>query len=452
MLAKIKVMAVVLFIALLLPLTAFVGSAAPAVDSFPDLSNAEAVYFYHMESGRTMGSKNETEKLPAGTSLRILTGLIFCERFENQLTTPVEITEDMIRGAKGYYGHGMAEGDVFTVEQLLYLSLCGGCNDAYYALAYLIGSGDVSAFVRLMNDRAKEIGATNTTATDPSGILDSSFTTAADLLLIARENVENALYMRISGCQAYDLNGTRRIENRNALISSAQERGRYYNSKCRGLTAGSTVLGGWTIVTMSQKDNDRYLCIVLGGKEGQDERIEKYGYSIINRMIDWGYSNYRYLEVLNPDTEIGSVPVRSTDVADEAKLYVRDALSFYLPADAVVGENVRFSIRLIHEELDAPVKAGTHVGYVAVIYEGEVLGTAMLYTAEDIDRSGFIGGLMNVKRLTESRAACAGLIFFCVAMLAWGIGEYLMKRARRHKWDRYFSEKIDASETFLKKK
>jgi hypothetical protein len=59
---------------------------------------------------------------------------------------------------------------------------------------------------------------------------------------------------------------------------------------------------------------------------------------------------------------------------------------------------------------------------------------------------------MNVKRLTESRAASAGLIFFCVAMLAWVVGEYLIKRARRHKWDRYFSEKIDASETFLKKK
>ena len=452
MLERVKIAAVVLLIALLLPLTAFVGSAAPAVESFPDLSGANAVYFYHLESGRAMGSKNETEKLPAGTSLRILSGLIFCERLENQLSGTVEITDDMIRGAKGYYGYGMEAGDFFRIEQLLYLSLCGGYNDAYYALAYIIGAGDISAFVQMMNDRARELGAVNTTATDPSGILDSSFTTAADLLLIAQKTVENTLYMQISGCPAYDLNGERRIENRNALISSAQEAGRYYNSKCRGLTAGNTTLGGWTVVTMSEKENDRYLCIVLGGKVGQDERAEKFGYSIINRMIDWGYTNYRYLEVLTPETEVCKIPVRATDVADGAQLCVKESLSFYLPSDAVVGENVRFSIRLIHEELDAPVKAGTHVGYIAVIYDEEVLGTAMLYTAEDIGRSGFIGGLMNVKRLTESRAACAGLIFFCVAMLAWGIGEYLIKRARRHKWDRYFSEKIDASETFLTKK
>ena len=445
-----KIAVVILLAALLLPMIVLTGYAENRVDPFPDLSGANAVSFYHLESGSMMGAKNETEKLPAGTSLRILSGLLFCEKFEHQLSGVVEITDEMIRGAKGYYGYGMAAGDIFTVEQLLYLALCGGYNDAYYALAYLVGDGDVSAFVRLMNDRAKALGATNTTATDPSGILDSSFTSTADLLLIAKENVQNTLYMQISGSPAYDLNGLRRIENRNALVSSAQEGGRYYNSKCRGLTAGNTTLGGWTIVSMSQRENDRYLCVVLGGKVGQDERAEKYGYTIVNRMIDWGYSNYRYLEVITPETEICTIPVRATDVADGVRVSVAESVSFYLPADAVVGDTVRFSVRLIHEELDAPVRAGTHIGYVAVIYKDEVLGTAMLYTAEDVERSGFIGGLMRVKRLTESRAACAGLICFCVLMLAWVIGEYLIKRARRHKWDRYFSEKIDASETFIK--
>ncbi len=449
--AKNRIWAVILLVALLLMLTVFGVSAENASDPFPDLSGANAVAFYHLESGRMMGAKNETEKLPAGTSLRILSGLLFCERFENQLSTTVMITDEMIEGAKGYYGYGMKAEDWFTVEQLLYLSLCGGYNDAYYALAYLSGEGDVSAFVRLMNSRAGELGAINTTASDPSGILDTSFTSASDLLLIAQENVQNTLYMKISGSPAYDLSGNRRIENRNALISSAQEAGRYYNSKCRGLTAGNTSLGGWTIVSMSEKENDRYLCVVLGGKVGQDERAQKYGYTIVNRMVDWGYSNYRYLEVLTPESEICTVPVKSTDVTDSVRIGVGKSLSFYLPSDAVVGENVHFSVRLIHEELDAPVKAGTHVGYVAVIYGDEVLGTELLYTMEDVERSGFIGGLMRVKRLTESRAACAGLICFCVLMLAWWLGEYLIRRARRHKWDRYFSEKIDASETFLNK-
>lgn len=448
---KIRVLAVALMIALLLSMTVFCGAAENAPEPFPDLSGADAVAFYHLESGLMMGSKNVSEKLPAGTSLRILSGLLFCERFENQLSTAVNITDEMIEDAKGYYGYGMEAGDWFTVEQLLYLSLCGGYNDAYYALAYLIGEGDVSAFVRMMNARATELGAANTTVTDPSGILDTSITTAEDLLLIAQENVRNALYMKISGCPAYDLNGSRRIENRNALISSAQEAGRYYNSKCRGLTAGNTTLGGWTIVSMSEKENDRYLSVVLGGKVGQDERVQKYGYTIVNRMIDWGYSNYSYLEVLTPESQICTVPVKSTDVTDVVRIGVGESLSFYLPADAVVGENVRFSVRLIHEELDAPVKAGTHVGYVAVIYGNEVLGTAMLYTLEDVERSGFIGGLMRVKRLTESRVASAGLICFGVLMLAWWLGEYLIRRAKRRKWDRYFSEKIDASETFLKK-
>ena len=89
------------------------------------------------------------------------------------------------------------------------------------------------------------------------------------------------------------------------------------------------------------------------------------------------------------------------------------------------------------------------MGYVAIIYQGEIMGTVPIYTAEEAVRSEFVGGLMRIKKLTESRAARAGLIFFAVTLTAWILTEYIIKRVRRHRWDRYFSEKIDTSETFL---
>ena len=169
-------------------------------------------------------------------------------------------------------------------------------------------------------------------------------------------------------------------------------------------------------------------------------------------MIRWGYDNYRYIEVLTPETVICTMPVTVSDLADELEIRPQTSLSFYLPADAEVGVDVRFNVRLTCETLEAPVEEGTHVGYVAVIYRGEILGTAPIYTAEAVQRSGFVSGLARIKSLTEKRAVCAGLIFFAVSMLAWILTEYWIKRARRHKWDRYFSEKIDTSETFLKPK
>ena len=444
-----KMIAGCLLIAMLLSLGCLFASAEKAADPSPDLTNASAVYFYHMESQRSVVAKNETQKLPAGTSVRLLSGLIFCERLGDRMSEWVEIHEEMLRASKTSYRYGIEAGEFYTVEQLLYLALCGGYNDAFYVLAYRLGNGNIQTFVDLMNARAAELGANDTSVADPSGIADSSFTTALDLFHIAQEATENPVYMKISGSAYYDLAAGRRIENRNSLISAAQDGRRYYNSLCKGLTAGSTDVSGWSVITMAQKGNDRYLSVVLGGKEGTGDAPEKYGYSITNRLIQWGYDNFRYLEVLNSDTLICSIPVEVSDLTASVQVKPLEAFSLYLPADAEVGEEVRLNVRLLYETLEAPVAAGTHVGYVAIIYQGEIMGTVPIYTAEEAVRSEFVGGLMRIKKLTESRAARAGLIFFAVTLTAWILTEYIIKRVRRHRWDRYFSEKIDTSETFL---
>lgn len=442
----------VLIVALLMPLVALGVGAEQSTEPLPDLSKASAVYFHHLESDRRMGTKNETQKLPAGVTVRMISGLLYCQLLENRLNDVISIREEMLKGCKGYYGYGIAAGDFYTVEQLLYLSVCGGYNDAYYVLAYELGGGSVQSFVDMMNAQVQKWGAVETMTTDPSGLLDSSHTTAEDLFRIARIAMENQLYMKISGSAFYDLTERKRIDNRNALISKAKENGKYYNALCTGLVAGNTDAAGWSVVTLSQDGNDRYLCIVLGGKEGEGEQPEKYGYLIANRLIKWGYRNYRYLEVLNEDTLICSIPVKISDVTDTVQVKPMEALSFYLPSDAEVGEDIQLNIRLMYETLEAPVATGTHVGYVAVIYQGEILGTVAIYTAEDAQRSEFVGGLMRIKQMTESRAARAGLFFFAIALVGWIVTEYVIRRVRRHKWDRYFSEKIDASETFLNRK
>ncbi len=441
-----------LLIAVMLSFGALQAFAESSSEPFPDVSKASSVYFYHVESGRCMGAKNESVVLPAGTSVRMLSGLIFCEELADRQNDQIVIEDGVIRDTQGYYRYGMEAGESYTVEQLLYLSICGGYNDAFYALAYAFGDGSVQPFVERMNRRAEELGAKDTTAMDPSGITDTSVTTAVDLFSIANAAMENDLYMKVSSSVFYDLNGSRRIENRNALISSAQENGRYHNSFCRGLSAGNTQRGGWSVATLSQKGNDRYLCIVLGGAEGEGERPEKYGYVIANRLIQWGYANYNYLEVLTPDTVICSIPVEISDLVSEVQVKPIESLSFYLPAGVSVGEELQLNVRLMYESLEAPVGVGTHVGYVAVIYQGEILGTVAIYTAEEAPRGSFIGGLKWIQGLTEHRAVRAGLIFFAVALVGWILTEYLMKRARHHKWDRYFSEKIDTSETFLNRK
>lgn len=440
----------VLLLALLLPVLLLSLPVSAEAAAFPDTSEASAVYFYHLESQRRIGAKNETERYPAGSTVKLLSGLIACERLQGQLDETVQITEEMIADSTGHRYH-MEAGEIYTVEQLLYLAVCGSYNDAYDTLAYLIGGGSVQEFVNLMNQRAAELGAKSTTATDPTGIADSSFTSAEDLFRIALSAVQNPLYMQICGSEAYDM-PEGRIYNRNALVSKATE-DRYYNPYCSGLTAGSTTLGQASVITLAQKGNDSYLCVVLGARDESDEEDgEVWSYVVANRLIDWGYDNFSYLEVLTPDTVVCTLPVTVSDLTESVNVSPDASLSLYVPVGAEVGRDITFSIRLMYEELEAPVREGMHVGYVAVVYDGEIIGTAGLYTAGTAERSSFVSQLMKIQSLTKSRKVRAGGIFFLVALVGWLLTETLVARHRRHKWDKYFSRKIDMPETLLRRR
>ena len=132
----------------------------------------------------------------------------------------------------------------------------------------------------------------------------------------------------------------------------------------------------------------------------------------------------------NPDTSVVEVKTHET-------------LSCYLPKDLEIGVDITYSIRLMYSSLEAPVSEGTFVGYVAVLWNDQTLGTIPLYTAGAAERSGFVSALMNIRALTESRVFCAGAIFFAVTLVAWIVTEYVIILRKRHKWDKYFSEKMN---------
>lgn len=445
---RLAIVAVGLMLAILLS-SFCVPLSAEGQTVAPDLSFASAVCFYHIESEQQILGKQETSPMPAGSTVKLMSGLLFCEIFSQQKADVFEITEEMIRHSTGRKFR-MKAGELYTAEELLYIALCGSCNDAYDTLAYLVGGGDKSVIVDLMNQRAAEWGLTDTLYGDYTGLADNSFTTARDLCTLALRARENAYYMAICSAEQADISQGR-VYNANALLSRREDT-RYYNTLCRGLTAGSTTAGGYSLVTLTERENDHYLCVVLGASREEGEKGKIHSYEIASDLIEWGYDSYAYLELLSPETEICSLPVTVSDLTDSVAVRATESFHAYLPSDTVVGEDVTFSIRLTYETLEAPVTVGEHVGYLAIVYQGRVLGTVSLYTAEEATRSGFVSRLMAIRTLTESRAVRAGLCFFVLATAAWILTEFLIRRHKRRKWDRYFSSKIDLPETIMQER
>jgi len=428
--------------AMILNSTVILTSAA--APSMPDLTEANAVYFRHLESGTLVCEKNATQSVPAGSSVKVLSGLLLCNLLGNRQNETVYVTEDMIAESSGRRLNIKAD-DVIPLTQLLYAAICGSYNDAFDVLAYY-ATGSRNAFVEMMNQYAQQLGAAQSQFTDPSGVADSSRTTAEDIGKIAAAATQNELYMELCTTVSYVFQATdkislRTIYNPNELLSKSQSA---YNSVCRGMSAGMTTLGGGCVVTMAKSGTESYVSVILGGAVTSDgDRDVNHAYAVTNRLVKWVYSTYTYLEVISPKTELCKIPVTVSDITSSLDVRTKDTCSLYLPKSYEIGTDVTYSIRLNQQSIEAPVADGTFVGYVAILHDGQTLATVPIYTVGTAERSGFVSRLKQMRTWTGSRTFLAGAIFFVSAMALWITIESLRAYRIRHKWDKYFSMKMN---------
>ena len=432
-----------LLISLLLLLCTFTVSSSADVTPPPSMDEVSSVYLKHLESDLVVCSKDEDYLVGAGSTVKIMAGLLLCEKLEAYSQEQISITQELYDSIPRSHGRSLklAIDETTTLEHLLYAAICGSYNDAYYVLATFV-SGSIENFVAEMNARAIEMGLVSTVFEDVTGIVDGSRTTAKEVAQIALVAYQNPYYMAICNTVSVEYFSSlksQNIYNNNKLICVYQDQ-KYYNKKCIGMNAGSTTRDGNCVVTFARQNNQTYVCVVMGGKDV--DGIE-FGYRVANRVIDWAFNSYSYIQILAPNTKICSINVTVSDTASSLDVIAKDSLYAYLPRGLEIGNDITYSIRLTETELEAPVKNDQFVGYVAVLYDGEVLGTASLYTVGEASRSSISSGLGAIRLWLENRAVIAGIIFFVVGVIAYIIVEYILQRRRHNRWDRYFSDKVE---------
>ncbi len=376
-----------------------------ALPAAPEDARIGVAYLCNLENNLTLYEKGADRKVYPAASVKIMTGLLASRALASRLDERVTVTAGMLAGVSGRQMH-LADGEVLTVRDLLYAAICGSYNDAAGVLACL-SSGSVEAFVDAMNREARRLGTTSTYYTNPTGLHDPAMSTSAlDVALIAREAYADELYMTISSTRVYTIPATntsdeRVFSNRNALISDSSQN--YFNGYCRGMSVGMTDEGGWSLVTVSEKNGAQNLCILLGGTDAAEgELIPAYVYA--NRLLAWGHGNYGYRTVLTAGEITDTYSVGMTGVSSsKAALSVTQDLLVYLPANVDLSA-LTVTTDLADGELTAPLAAGEIVGVATVTYEGRVVGRADLAVTEDFSRSAFLGAMMAFRDYLCSRA------------------------------------------------
>lgn len=393
------------------------GTKTPA----PDDERIGAAYICNIENNIVLHEKNPDSIIYPTSTVKIMTGLLACEGLAERQDETITLTAPMLSGAEGRK-MGLVVGEKITVKDLLMAAICGSYNDAACVVAYL-SAGSVSGFVEQMNNRAEEVGATHTKYTNVTGLHDPAMvTTVADTALVAREALDNALYMDMASTHAYTIPATnasseRLLTNRNALVSDTA--GQYYNGYCQGMNAGMTDEGGWAVVTVWEKGSAKNLCLVMNGQDvATGETIPAYTYA--NRLLSWASNNYTYRTLLAEGQVLDTVSVGMTGTSkSKADITMPADLKVYLPSGADLATEVSVTWHLYDRKLTAPLMSGQEVGIVTVMYDGEVVGTSPLVVTEDFQRNGFLQGMEMFKNYLTSRTFVATAVCFAVMLVVY---------------------------------
>lgn len=406
----IKKLAIIL--AAVITITGF--GAAFATDNIyaasePPAVQAEAAILIDGNSGEVLYTKNEHGLLEPANTTKIVTCLLALENLEmSQVLTGDEDTA-FVDGSKIF----LLEGECMTVEQVLNALMTVSANDAAIAIAKAVG-GDIDTFAGMMTERAKELGALNTTFKNPNGLhAEGHLTTAYDLAMIAKGCLENAEFRKLCSTYKYYVPATNMQEERyfyntnrliydtvNTVQVNGVKRACYYEDAI-GVKTGTTPEAGACLVAAAERDDTLLIAVVL-------KSTDMGRYSDCISLFDYGFDNYYGIKAADKDTEkLGKAPVKHGAVKD-VNIELAESIYVTLPKEA--SKNVIKTELELYDAQRAPITTGQALG-VFNVYEGDnLIATASAVAVNSVEDGTFL----SVFGITNKTAY---IIFWTVGIL-----------------------------------
>ena len=373
--------------ALVLPVVlAVILAAMPAaslpVAAYPLELDCVSAILMEAETGTVLYEQNADERLPPASVTKVMTLLLVMEAIADNklsLSDPVQVSEHAASmGGSQIY---LEPGETMTAEDLIKAVVISSANDAAVALAeHLAGSEE--GFVARMNERAAELGMVNTTFENTNGLDDTTeahLTTARDIAVMSRELISHPKILEYSSTWMDTVrDGAFGLTNTNRLI-------RFYNG-ANGLKTGSTSKARYCI-SATAKRGDMQLIAVIMAAPTRDIRNEA-----AKKLLDYGFANYSFVE-LRP-AECGEIPV--VGGKKESCRLVCDGVKMVVPkgSEGKIEKSV-----LLNESAIAPVAAGSELGTLTYLLNGEKLCETPIVAAENVDRISYGEILMKMMQI-----------------------------------------------------
>ncbi|AEE91118.1 Serine-type D-Ala-D-Ala carboxypeptidase [Tepidanaerobacter acetatoxydans Re1] len=356
--------AVVLFLfSFLIPIS--FANGAEQTESLPSISGETGILI-DASTGKVLYEKNAYTRMEPASTTKIMTAILALEKgnLSDVVTTGKQPT--LADGTRIY----LEEGEQLTLEQMLYGMMLNSGNDAAIAIAEHIG-GSVEAFVEMMNEKAREIGAKDTTFVNPNGLpAKGHLTTAYDLALISRYALLNLPeFRKIVSTKNAEIpwqaqDSDRQLINLNKLLWNYEG--------ADGVKTGYTSTAGSTLVASATRNGWQLISVIL-----KSDAINVWHDSAA--LLDYGFTNFERKNILSENTLITEEKVK---YGDSIGLLANTSFITVLPKN---GPDVTQKV-VINPDIKAPVIKGEILGQV-IFYQGnEKLGSVDLIAANDVKR------------------------------------------------------------------
>ncbi|MCX7992697.1 MAG: D-alanyl-D-alanine carboxypeptidase [Fimbriimonadales bacterium] len=362
---------------------------------------ARAAILVDAETGQVLYAKNPHKKLPPASLTKIMTAIVVLERCD--LDEIVKASEHAVNTKPS--SMNLRVGEEVKVRDLLYALMLRSANDAAVALAEYT-SGSVEAFAKLMNEKARELGAKNTHFVNPHGLhAPQHLSTAYDLALITRYAMENETFREIVKTPYYIVE---RSVNQDDLWMVNKAKFLQEYAYAEGVKTGYTNPAGFCFAGSALRDGRRQITVVLNSPQREADTIT---------LMEHGFNDWERTE-LPAGAVMGTAYVPNGE-PEKASLRLTESLVWLAPK----AQQARYHWAVQVQPLSAPLRAGESAGWLVVYRDEKPILKAPLVVAEDVARRLSlptpIGGIV-----------AAGLM---MGIVSWRLRTRRQRRARLYR-------------------
>ena len=339
--------------------------------------NAKSAILIEESTGQILYEYNSHEKNAPASMTKMMSLLLIMESIEKGVINWDQmITVSSNASSMGGSQILLETGEKMSVNDLVKgISIASG-NDAVVALAEAI-AGTEENFVKMMNDKAKELGLKDTNFKNCHGLDEEGhYSSAYDMAYIGRELVKHEKILEYSSIyESYLREGTSKkiwLVNTNKLVR--------FKQGVDGLKTGYTEGAGFCLTATMKQDGMRVIATVMGEPDSTTRNSE------VSSMLDYAFATVGLKKVLSKDSVIEKIDLSKAKVDEVEIVPLEDVNILY---KKVEGEfTPTYDIKI--DEIKAPIKAGDIVGKLYVMNDDKIVQEVKLTVSKDIKKCNLL--------------------------------------------------------------